>query len=167
MNVIRRIVITASAVTLTLALGGAVPADASTATVPTSPVIYTGRTYLVEPARINFDIKHNGRNWDGYVAVRKPKDGGWAVWNPDRGYAEGPLFSVNYNSSKSNTGNLTLSGPKTVAGVTYFTKMVLTVHLPSAGFFPSVILTVSMNCGYGAHPMGCISHGAAKGQTTK
>jgi hypothetical protein len=167
MNVIRRIIIAASAVALTLALGGAAPAGASTATVPTSPVIYTGRAYQAEPARIDFDIKHNGLNWDGYVTVREPKDGGWKVWNPDRGYASGPILSVNYNSSKSNTGNVILGDPKTVAGVTYFTKMQLTVDLPSTGFFPPVILTVSMNCGYDAHPADCISDGAAKGQATE
>ncbi len=167
MNDIRNIIIAASAVALTLALGGAVPAGASTAKVPSSPVIYTGRAYQAEPAKIDFDIKYNGLNWDGYVTVQDPKDGGWAVWNTGRGYAHGPLSSINYNASKSNTGNVTLGHPKTVAGVTYFTEMQLTVNLPSTGFFPPVTLTVSMNCGYGAHPAVCISDGAAKGQATE
>lgn len=167
MNVIRNIVFAASAVALTVVLGGAVPAGASPATAPNSPVIYTGRAYQAEPARINFDIKYNGLNWDGYVAVQEPKDGGWAVWNPERGYAHGPIESINYNASKSNTGNVTIGDPKKVAGVTYFTEMQLTVVLPSTGFFPSVTLTVSMDCGYGAHPAVCISDGAAKGQANE
>ncbi len=166
MNVIQRIIVAASAVAFTLALG-AVPAGASAAKAPTSPVIYTGHGYQAEPARINFEIKYNGLDWNGYIAVREPTDGGWAVWNPDRGYATGPYFSINYNASKSNTGNITLGDPKTVDGVAYFTKMQLTVDLPSTGFFPPVILTISMNCGYDAHPAPCTSDGAAKGQASE
>ncbi len=173
---IQRIVIAVSAVALTLALGGAVPAGAAAAKVPTSPVIYTGRGYAAEPSMIDFEIKYNGLTWDGYVTVKDPTDGGWSVWNPDRGYATGPYLNViNDDASKSNTGsitpggtgNITLGGPKTVAGVTYFTKMQLTVDLPSPGFFPPVILTITMNCGYDHHPAGCNSDGAAKGQATE